>query len=671
MKKTLLSLAVVLCLFSGAKAFTQCIVSGGNFKGPVTYQSIEEMKKNLKTLKKAAKKSEIEIKIPLGSSLRNTNGITAIFEEVFNDSVWKRKSGNPNPYLKEERYSNILVNLNNTIELANLQKSDICFYITLESDIYNLKRVSGLETTQYLRDLIINMMKKDLDCSEKQFGIIYNSKDREDKRSRTVNAAWDGTSNLINFLREVKNSLNIFESVKIDSVIVFPEKSNKRDSIKNIVSQLGYTINETNFDEKIKMSRNDIEIHLSCSDKLATVSRGLMSLTEYESAKKKLETDSPKINELVENGKKFEAQKRYFYALASYYEAANIEWNDKIEGEGLKNYIELREIIQKGLPGKEEYDEFSIRDGWIALIKDAERYFSEYPNFEIYFLNLNKSNLNYEKKTANYTFSTILIRDRYTILARGVLIQGLNNYDSSQLPYVWCNYDISRYSYRANKTSIINVKNLVEEDFNKIRPEIKTKLIPEINKIYNDNSIALFVKAGAVSKYDGESIGFSFLNNLACFDTIPSINFQKAGNIEKNGIDTNYFSKDFNEESLYEVKFGLFDKDGKLIAETSKQSLLVGDSLFSPYDRAGSYTFEDISSENMKKIDNGEYTIKVLGLWLRYGVFDIRSNQAVANKKISKDELKKNLSEIQIDINKVTFGNWTKELSDTYDNWGR
>ena len=550
--------------------------------------------------------------------------------------------------------------MNDTIGLANLQKNEICFYVTSDSNTYTLKNVSGLSSTKDFAYSLIRAKAEKIKCTENQFGILFDSRQQTAEEAGTVNTVWNGQGDFKDFLEDIKNTLTLFSSVKISSILVFPQNSKSRDNIREITDYLGYSLDEKYLDERVKMSKMDIEILLS-SDKTASISKGLISPKEYEIIQKEYEIiqKNPSYIELLEAGKKFEEQKKYFYALATWYEASKIEQNKGISGNGVKNYTELENIIQKGLPGKEEYDEFSIRDGWIELIKDAERYFSEYPTFEMYFKPIKRGDLNYEKKTASYYLPVIFIRDKYEALVRGVLIRGLNNYDRSQIriPKIWCNYDIKKYGYTDNKSSIVNVENLIRERTDKIYPEIKTKLIPEVEKIYKEEKIALFIK-------DGNSAHiFYCLDNLACFEKIPDV---------REGYARNFLSFYDNAESLYEVKFGLFDKDGNLIRETPRQSLSTRNSLFAHYDDSVfGFGFGDFSSENMKKLDNGEYTVKLLGLWLRYGVFDTRSNQIVASKDITKEELKKNLSEIQLDLSKVTFGAWTTELENKYSGWGK
>ena len=112
MKKNIILFAVIFCLFSGVKAFSQCIVSGGNLKKPIEYTTIEAIQKDAKKLLKAARKGELEMKFPVGSSFRNERD----FERIFNNlRIWYNTSSE-------------------CIDLSNEKQVDICIRIYLMRD---------------------------------------------------------------------------------------------------------------------------------------------------------------------------------------------------------------------------------------------------------------------------------------------------------------------------------------------------------------------------------------------------------------------------------------------------------------------------------------------------------------------------------------------------------
>lgn len=220
MKKQIATLFAIVCLFGGTKAFSQVIVSGGNLKEPVTYQTIDKMKKARKKLSKVAKAGEIEIKIPVDSSFRNTGDITAIFTEVFNSFNWNPQPQSPDNYFKAYSASEVYVNLDDTIGLANLQKNEICFYVTSDSNTYTLKNVSGLSSTKDFADSLIRAKAEKIKCTENQFGILFDSRQQTAEEAGTVNAVWNGQGNFKDFLEDIKNTLTLFSSAKISSILV-------------------------------------------------------------------------------------------------------------------------------------------------------------------------------------------------------------------------------------------------------------------------------------------------------------------------------------------------------------------------------------------------------------------------------------------------------------------
>ena len=88
---------------------------------------------------------------------------------------------------------------------------------------------------------------------------------------------------------------------------------------------------------------------------------------------------SAEYKALLKKAKNYEAKKQYASALGTYWDAAAAEKSDQA-AEAVESYLKLETIIEDGKPGYGEFDEFTIYDNWVLLLKDFERYQTENPS---------------------------------------------------------------------------------------------------------------------------------------------------------------------------------------------------------------------------------------------------------------------------------------------------
>ena len=87
---------------------------------------------------------------------------------------------------------------------------------------------------------------------------------------------------------------------------------------------------------------------------------------------------------LIEKAKSYENDKKYIYAIATYYDAIAYEPSQ----EAFRSYKKLTMLISDGIPGVEDYDEFSLYDSWLSLLVEFEQYWTEHPGEDIFNPNL-------------------------------------------------------------------------------------------------------------------------------------------------------------------------------------------------------------------------------------------------------------------------------------------
>lgn len=106
------------------------------------------------------------------------------------------------------------------------------------------------------------------------------------------------------------------------------------------------------------------------------------------------------FNYLFTKAKEFEQNKKYVHALGTYYDAITLGQN-----EAFASYNTLMSTIKNGQPGFGNFNEFTLYDSWLALLTDAEQYWTEHAG-EVYNIKIEKAikgDVDYTTRTATYT----------------------------------------------------------------------------------------------------------------------------------------------------------------------------------------------------------------------------------------------------------------------------
>lgn len=108
---------------------------------------------------------------------------------------------------------------------------------------------------------------------------------------------------------------------------------------------------------------------------------------------------------LIEKARAFENENQWAYALGYYFDAVTLAISDanNSDTEAIERFRIISNAIREGKPGLGTYDIFSLHDQWKNLIENTEKYFSEFPPYDINVGKLTESGLDYNTKTASYT----------------------------------------------------------------------------------------------------------------------------------------------------------------------------------------------------------------------------------------------------------------------------
>ena len=111
---------------------------------------------------------------------------------------------------------------------------------------------------------------------------------------------------------------------------------------------------------------------------------------------------------LMQKAKNYENQKKYVYAMGTYWDAILSTDDYEKQSEAYTGYHNLEVAFLSGKPGLDEYDEFSIYYEWQRAYDEWIMYKAKYPMFYISFGKLEKGLLDYETRTATYSIEAEL-----------------------------------------------------------------------------------------------------------------------------------------------------------------------------------------------------------------------------------------------------------------------
>ena len=294
----------------------------------------------------------------------------------------------------------------------------------------------------------------------------------------------------------------------------------------------------------------------------------------------------------LEKAKEYESQKRWVYALGEYWDAMEAEPN--INGyEAYKAFLTLGNTIYQGKPGFADYDDFTIFDEWINLLKDYEKYWAEkYPSSLKFYIS--KQSLNRENMTATYKVEVEFNRNQKKDNIDQFILQGI--------------HAIKQFdSYLVKNWPSYSVYNL------------------EKNKSYLIDGVALYSTTNEVPLYDSGEFRQNSLWNSSL------THFAHYNGSRYPSIDKSYSS---DKPYFYKLSIDILDNTtGELLGKTN--------SIYC-YDWYTAMEFT-VSSDVMKKIDNKEVSYSPV-VSVLYGTIEVPDLYAYSsNQKIKANFKEKKL----------------------------
>lgn len=280
---------------------------------------------------------------------------------------------------------------------------------------------------------------------------------------------------------------------------------------------------------------------------------------------------SDEYTTLLKKAKDYEEKKLYVSALCTYYDAVKATPSQE-DSEAMQNYKKLGGCIDIGNPGYGEFDEFSLYDDWLVLLKDFEQYWTENPPIAVHFEDIERGKIDRETRTASYSVKT------------------------------WYGY--------SPKANIIGVR-----------------IINGLDKVRRDDwdGISFYWPHVSVYQNDVEKDGKYFRNDSALFRAPYDWGAASDWNLDER-IASAPFSmgilwknwKIYNGKLLFEFQLALVDENGKILAKNTSYER-HDDSWNNGSGYYDVFVFDGVTQDSMKIIDSGKAKIVITKASLRYG----------------------------------------------------
>ena len=346
--------------------------------------------------------------------------------------------------------------------------------------------------------------------------------------------------------------------------------------------------------------------------------------------------------ELLAKAKNYEAKKEWVYAMGYYYDAAFAE---NAQEEAVQKFVALADEIGNGNPGFGKFNVFSLHDEWVNLVKNFVKYFTEFSPYVVWYdgeLVLNEKKTDYKAKKATYDMKCSLVPTQKFRYIEYALQEGYKKSKKDDWTGFWVlqrssfsaetpfpkfpsKFSVIQDKYDKLLISIIDTKKSSAVD--STVESLKTELKNEIKRIYNEEGMAVVAwpsisipKLSFMRSHYGENKGL-----LEIKEVYANFGKYSSGDVS-DGYETNF----------YDVQFGLYDKEGKLLVKGTRQNtysvlepgtekytnqveISMGRNLENFKNSRGTYSFPGITQGIMGVIDSGEVIVKPIGVFLNYG----------------------------------------------------
>lgn len=333
---------------------------------------------------------------------------------------------------------------------------------------------------------------------------------------------------------------------------------------------------------------------------------------------------------LMQKAKDYESQKKYVYAMGTYWDAILATEDYEEAYEAHEKYTTLVEEFVNGKPGLDEYDEFSIYDGWMSALDEFVSYWTENNPFIIKFDELKKGPLNYETRTTEYTIQGKLEGSNKFGTMYRTLLQGY--FSKSQTNW---SHPIAKYENK-KKDSFPFEGRYESVEF---PLDFSMKNFEEMAK--KKQGLVFYQEEG---KYRFRNCGFGYFTQYYISGGTETYSYLVStdGNPIKYTVNGPLNAKKVTStrevkgeiRSCLTLSLNIVDSDGSILLSASDIPWKFRETgSVSSWDDGFFTKFENVSADLMRKIDAKNYSIVPVSIKIKYGYLP--------------KELSKNLKELE------------------------
>lgn len=618
MKKQFIAIMALFCLCSGVKIFSQHFVKSNDLKKPLQYMSLSELLKDEKNIKKAIKKDGGTLQVFwVNDNARTFKDLQTICESLFNGGY------DLNQFSDE------------CVDYANTNDETIIIYVVRKNkNTYAVNDIDGIITKAELAKI------QEKEEQERQKKELEKEKDSNSSSGfgSVDNATRDAYIKRITELKEQFDK-DFLENQKIENQNnglgekTFTELAADFEAKKQYAYALFYYYKDMKSAEKAyldyKIQRNAIISEIN---------------GYYLYGYKKIEPSF-----LVKDSIKIINEKL-----------------GEFEMKPATKFYQIIDAINSGNPWIGSYDDFEKYDGWKELLNDCEKFFTEHPIFDVKTLSFQKLSADMKTKTYNYVIplvaeNSVFYSDLTKAISEGLEISYQDTW--TEIPANW----------PAKSMQLVEEKGDYLESFGKIYKKRKSMLIggipmvesfESVNKKIEETRETIKITKNMAAYYTG-------VTKTAYDYTIKELEDQLNADLAKlKKMNANYvYSVDTTPawalgNFLYDIKLNIVDENGNVLAQGTRRLLSEKDDLevddeefgkfFDIYNKdkysIGMYTFNGITSDTAKLIEEGKARIKPEAVYLKYGAINededlTKDDRTVVNK----------LPEIQLKLENINF----------------
>ncbi len=342
----------------------------------------------------------------------------------------------------------------------------------------------------------------------------------------------------------------------------------------------------------------------------------------------------------LSKGKEYEEQKKWIYALGEYYDAMTAELSESTieDFDSYNSWLNIAEQINNGNPGLGEYDDFDYVDNWILLLQEYEKYWTENCPKTIFFNKPERTELDREKKTADYAIKIKLIDNPKFLEINKIIQTGFKKAykDDWNLEYLKEWPKVSIYSEKKYDGQYL------------INGTALTSYYTITDPWHPDGGSTTYISEEFLSATHRKSSQKKELSQRynAALTSIQEWTYLNENHPQRKAFNYDYDGS--SEVSLYDIKFSILDKTNRTLLQSTRYNVGLGDSSYCTH----IYEFKNVPQDTMKLIESGEVNFIIDEVYLNYGKID---NLVIANNR----SYLKNLPDLKIEH--YIFKTWFDE----------